>query len=435
MTPRPLDERAPRAWPLVQRVAFRFAFTYVLLYYPVMVVGRLPGFDWLVTGWNDAWALVVPWFARRVLRVAADFPDTSDGLLDVSYSYARLACVALSAAVVTVGWSLADRRRADHAKLDEWLRVLLRYGVANAMLFYGLAKVLKHQFTAPSLEVLLEPYGARSRMGILWAFMGSSTAYTAFCGAAECLGGVLLLFRRTTTLGALVVAAVMANVVMLDFSYGVFVKLYATHIFLMAVFLAAPDAGRLWRVLVLQSAVERRPLVPHFRASWARRAGGVAKALFVAYLVGSALVVQLDAWRSFGDAQPRPDLRGIWEVESFAVSDLEVPPLATDGTRWRRLVVDAAGGGSSSEATVWKMTDARERFRAGDDAAKRTLTLSDRKGAVVFAYTRPQPDELVLTRLAEGGAVRIALRRADEQSLPLVGERFHWVNDHPFGSR
>lgn len=255
-------------------------------------------------------------------------------------------------------------------------------------------------------------------------------------GLAECLGGALVFFRRTTTLGALVTIAVMANVVMLNFSYGVFVKLFAAHILLMAVYLALPDLGRLWRVLVLHVAAEPALFRPHFQATLSRRAGAAVKALFGTYLIASALSVQVDAWRSFGDGRPRPSLYGIWEVESFAIGGVETPPLATDGTRWRRLVLDVAGTNvSSSSATIWKMTDAREHFRADEDAAKGTLTLFGRKDVhTVFARARPEPDEMVLTGPTDAGAVRIALHRVDEKTLRLVGESFHWVNDHPFGT-
>jgi hypothetical protein len=40
-------------------------------------------------------------------------------------------------------------------------------------------------------------------MGILWTFMAASTGYTIFAGLAEAVAGLLLLFRRTSTLGAL----------------------------------------------------------------------------------------------------------------------------------------------------------------------------------------------------------------------------------------
>jgi len=67
-------------------------------------------------------------------------------------------------------------------------------------------------------------------MGLLWTFMAASKGYQIFTGAAEVLGGILLLWKRTTTLGALTVFGVMANVMALNFFYDVPVKLLSTHL-------------------------------------------------------------------------------------------------------------------------------------------------------------------------------------------------------------
>src|SRR5262249_24545008 len=133
--------------------------------------------------------------------------------------------------------------RIAYPRLWELLRIYVRYALALILIGYGLAKVVKTQFQAPSGVRLLEPFGQSSPMGLLWTFMGFSTAYTFFAGASEVLGGVLLLWRRTTTLGAMVSAAVLFHIVMLNFCYDVPVKLYSAHLFLMAVLLLLPDLG------------------------------------------------------------------------------------------------------------------------------------------------------------------------------------------------
>ena len=75
--------------------------------------------------------------------------------------------------------------------------------------------------------------------------MGASTAYQMFAGLAEVLAGLLLLFRRTALLGALLCGGVLANVVLLNFCFDVPVKIYSSHLLLMAVCIIYPDTGRL----------------------------------------------------------------------------------------------------------------------------------------------------------------------------------------------
>ncbi len=115
-----------------------------------------------------------------------------------------------------------------------------------------LLEVFDLQFPPPTAGVLLEPYGQSSPMGLLWTFMGFSAPYVIFAGVAEAIAGVLLLFRRTSTLGALAACTVLLNIVMLNFCYDVPVKLYSTVYLLMALFLLVPDVAPMWRFFVLR---------------------------------------------------------------------------------------------------------------------------------------------------------------------------------------
>src|SRR5262249_16489190 len=147
--------------------------------------------------------------------------------------YVRLLVIVILAALGAIAWSLVDRRRA-HPRLATAAWIVLRYYVAAAMMFYGAAKIVKSQFPDLPPGWTCQRVGGSSPMRLMWDFMGYSTLYTVFAGLAEALGGVLLLWRRTATLGALVVIAVMTNVVMMNFSYDVPLKLYSTRLLVMA---------------------------------------------------------------------------------------------------------------------------------------------------------------------------------------------------------
>ena len=70
--------------------------------------------------------------------------------------------------------------------------------------------LLETMMLPPHLAKLVQPNGDSSPTSLLWILMGSSAAYSAFTGAVETLGGVLLFNRRTTTLGALISLGVLA---------------------------------------------------------------------------------------------------------------------------------------------------------------------------------------------------------------------------------
>ncbi|MGA3043966.1 MAG: hypothetical protein ABSF54_24595 [Bryobacteraceae bacterium] len=67
----------------------------------------------------------------------------------------------------------------------------------------------------------------------------------------------------------------LVNVFALNMSYDVPVKLFSFHLFLMAVFLAAPDLPRLANVLVFNRAAPAAPATPLSQRSWIRRGAHV----------------------------------------------------------------------------------------------------------------------------------------------------------------
>src|ERR1700760_1056718 len=139
----------------------------------------------------------------------------------------------------------------------------------------------------PSLKALNETYGASSPMHLLWFFMGFSRPYAIFGGLMEVVPGVLLLFERTETIGALGGAAGMLEGAALNLCYDVPVKLYSTHLFLMSVFLLLPDLKPMWEFFV-----RRRPAV--LQGVWVPRSE--RRSLRIARRVALGLVCFLCVW-------------------------------------------------------------------------------------------------------------------------------------------
>jgi hypothetical protein len=179
------------------------------------------------------------WFAQAVLGLAEP-ASAVNGSGDRTFDFVQLLVCAIVAAIGAIAWSALARRRS-YPRLAAAAHVVLRYDVAYAMLSYGLSKVLRQQFGDLTPHELGQGLGDISPMGLLWRFMGYSAPYTVFGGLCEAIPGVLLLWRRTAAIGAVVVIAVMTNVVMLNLSYDVPVKLYSAQLLVMA---ARPPRSR-----------------------------------------------------------------------------------------------------------------------------------------------------------------------------------------------
>lgn len=222
------------AWGPVKRALFRFLFSYLVLYNLPFLLNVVPVYgEILRQSYMEIWRVVPLWVGEHVLGVEVRYRSSGGG--DSTYTYVLLFCYLILALAVTAVWTLLDRRRANYARLHEGLRVYVRFALATAMILYGAYKVIPEQFGTPFPSDLLQPIGESSPMKLLWTFMGASIPYVIFTGVAEMLGGLLLVARRTTLLGALVCIAVMSNVVMLNLSYDVPVKLHSSHLLLMAV--------------------------------------------------------------------------------------------------------------------------------------------------------------------------------------------------------
>lgn len=421
------------------RFAFRFTFAYWLLYsLPSPIGSVIPYYGYRLTayfkGLEDQ---VVRWAAPNLLGIEREL-IAPNGSGDTTFAYVRVfLCFGIALAVAAI-WSLADRRRSDYSWLKDLLRSYLRYVLAFTMLGYGLAKLggMMNQFPEPEVNRLMQPYGDSSPMGLLWTFMGASRPYTYFAGLGEVLGGALLLWRRTTTLGALVVVGVMANVVMLNFCYDVPVKQYSSHLLCMALILLLPDAGRLANLLAWNRATEPTQFTPPYTNSstiWVQR--GIKTAII---LIGFAWPVGMKIYREAKASDARvasvqPEVFGYYDVEQFERDGEPVPPLATDATRWKSAAFvryPRPGSRSPDYASVTMMNDRVVRGECRYSPQSGVISVVSLGAALKTKVI--DDDRIELKGLIARQPVTIQLRRIRREDFLLVNRGFHWISEYPY---
>lgn len=400
----------------------RFTFAYLFLDLFPRPLSRTPYIQKVFEPYQKLWDALVVWVGERWFGLEI-VPGLS-GSGDRSYDYVRLLCCWILAVAVTLVWTLLARKRFNDARLHEWLRVYLRFTLSTVMFVYGMAKLIPSQFTVETeLNRLIQPIGEASPMGLLWTFMGATLTYNIFTGAVETLGGLLLIARRTTLLGALVCIGALANVVMLNFTYDVPVKLFSSHLLLAAVVLAAPDLRRLADVFVFNRGVrpaEHHPLI-------ARPAlGRVARVLWTASILSFLLYSVYNNYKLatdplYSNFGPKPPLYGIWKVEELVIDGEARPPLLTDPESWRYWIFEYP-----NDVTLYSM-DKRKGYEMALDTGRKTLGLTDyrdeKKIKHAFSYRQPAPDLLAVEGTFEGKKVRARLRRADLSEYPLLNGR------------
>jgi hypothetical protein len=414
-------------WSPFRRGAFRFVCAYLALFLFPFPIGSIPGTDSLSEACDVPWQVLAVWVGRHVLRLQNEITNFSKEGTDSTYGYVQLLCMVVVAAAGALAWSLLDRKRTDYRSAYGWLHLWVRYVLATSLLTYGLIKVIKVQFPDVSPSRLVQQVGDLSPMELLWTFMGYSRAYTFFAGAIELVAALLLFFRRTSRVGALLAVVALTNVVMLNLCYDVTVKLGSAQLLLLALFLLAPDARRLLDVLVLDRAsAPPAPREPRFEGVWAKRGAVAVKVLFVGNaLVGTAMGVWA-AYHTFGDGAPSGPLDGLYEVEAFSRDGVAAPPLSTDRARWRWVSV------AGERLSVQRMDGKAKRFGIDGGVQAASLTLHDKDDAThPFTYARPDEGHVELAGTLGGESLAVRLRRVQRSEFLLISRGFHWVNEYP----
>nr|WP_246461034.1 DoxX family protein [Nocardia transvalensis] len=369
-------------------------------------------------------APVLRWVGRTVF--GADVELRFNGSGDQGIMWVLLFCLLVIAVAGTLAWSLLDRRRADYRRLAGWFLLFVRLCVAGQMINYGFGKVIPSQMPEPTLTTLLQPFGELAPFQVLWNQVGVSPVYEMLLGAAELTAGILLLIPRTALAGAMLTLISMAQVFVLNMTFGVPVKILSGHLLLLSLVLLAPEARRLLDVLVLNRATGPSTAPYPFHTRRSRWIAAVAQ-LALGLWVGSAIAhAGWGFWQEGGPDRPKPPLYGIWSVSEFTRDGQPLPPLLTDENRWRTLVVDFPG-----QITYQRMDGALVTVPGTVDEATHHLDITGGPQPAALNVDRRSADSAILTGEVGGHPVTIALRRVDPDTFPLRRTGFRWVQDVP----
>ena len=178
LRPFPNLNRPPR-WNIgdwLLRIAFRFCVAYFTLF---SLSNQILGGLFVIPKVNipelsSLWPLkhITFWTASHIFRIKHELVYTGSGSGDKTFDWVLAFCLLVIAAVITLVWSILDRRRPNYVTFHKWFRLALRFALASEMFLYGIDKVIPLQMPFPYLTRLLEPYGNFSPMAVLWSSIG-----------------------------------------------------------------------------------------------------------------------------------------------------------------------------------------------------------------------------------------------------------------------
>jgi hypothetical protein len=271
---------------------------------------------------------------------------------------------------------------------------------------YGISKLGNLQFQVSALDYAT-PLGAISGKILTWAFLGYCPWFQFLLGALEAVPGVLLCFRRTWRIGALLLMPVLVNVVLMNFAMDLWqgTKQISAVLLFLNIVLVGSDAPR---YVAWVKALLRRPV--GLRRRPARVVASIAEVVIVIALVAywshdlSGNVSRMMAQKRDFIGVRQINSAGSWSVNQLTVAGKET------GTASNRFLYFDFGGRCRFESGEQRL---QGRFKA--EAARHTFEISGipfdgNRGTITGTYA-VQGDELVLDGRRDDGPVHVVLRR------------------------
>jgi uncharacterized membrane protein YphA (DoxX/SURF4 family) len=418
-------------WTAQHKIWFRCCCLFFVLYIFCNPNGFFPFTDDAFAFYIRPFYHLIPWIEQHVLHIRPIPVTGPNGSGDTTFDYVMLGLILVLTLFGCIIWTLADRHRNDYNKLYYWLTVIVRYYFAFTMFNYGFAKLFKTQFPYPSPYTLQEPYGNSSPMRLAWTFFGYSRGYNYFMALAEIGSGALLLFRRTLRIGALVSLITAANIMAVNYSFDVCVKLLSTILVVMALFLLLIDWRRHANFYFLNKHVipHGNPM-PVLRRRWMNISLVVLKYLVIASVVVANVYGSLTALKDpYFNPQKIP-LYGLYNVQTFVRNKDTLMPLITDTSRWRSLTI-----GYNGRTAVRLMNDSIRIYSFLPDTAKKEILVyrpadTLHKSRLYYSFTGK--DSLLIRGKLLEDSVSISFLKFDLNKLLLINRGFHFINETPY---
>ena len=409
-----LSQEYDENWSVWKKALFKIIFSYFALYIFLRFSSRF---------------LEIPfkWVGKNILGISYTYNINGFGSGDHTYAYVTLFINITLCLLISFLWILLDKRRKSYNQIFYWFVVCLRVFLVYNMLYYGSFKIIQLQFPYPSLTRMLEPLGGFSPMGLAWTFLGYSKAYNLFMGILEISAALLLIPRRTSTLGAFVTMSVMMHVVVMNFTYDIPVKLFSSHLFLMALFIFSTDSKRFINTFIKNKPTTSYNFYNPIKNKRYHKVIFWAKCILVLLFAGLFFMNATGNGRG-KNAKNKPPLYGVWEVEEFIKNGDTLPPILTNNERWRYLIIE-----NKNNAVVKTTNDLTLSFKFETDTLGKKLKIynqaTNSKTKYNFKYLQPEEKNLLLEGNLSSNHIIIKLKRKD---LLLDSREFHWINETPY---
>lgn len=303
-------------------------------------------------------------------------------------------------------------------KILKTIQLILTFYLALILLKYGFDKIFKAQFYLPEPNTLYTPLGMLEKDILFWSTMGASRSYNIFMGLIEVIPAFMLLHHKTRNLGLFIILGVIINVVCINFSFDISVKLFSSFLLLITLLLLTPNLKILHQLFVQSKVVQLNVLSgkglihsPVVRIS-------IKSFVIILFLVESFFPYwQMGNFND--DNMPRNYLHGAYEVTETITSNtqMNLPPL-------KRIFIHR-----SNYFIFQYENETMEDYHLEISQTQQTFTLTNYDSEKIeLNYHYDQENKTLQLTSSELG-FEIHTKTLDWESLPLLQPLFHWTVD------
>ncbi|MBN9384549.1 MAG: DoxX family protein [Chitinophagaceae bacterium] len=343
--------------------------------------------------------------------------------------YADWVVIFFVAFLGAIAWGSIDRGRSRpdvfYERIFYWGRVIARYRLAIAMLAYGFLKLYPLQAPYPSLSNLNTNYGDFTRWKLFSLSLGIVPGYESFLGLVEIAGALLLLYRRSASIGAFVIAVFLGNVYMSNVAYGGGDKVYSLYLISLALYVLSYDLGRLTNLLIFQRQAAPNTFKPVF-AGKARRYGRIVlKTLFVfVFVLLYGFKTGHEGGYQFPVTHGLPGAAGVYNVAFFRINKDTLAYSKTDSLRWQDVVFEKWATLSIRSGRV-VVLDSNNVERPLSNDVERTYELEGSAGRHYYNYVVDTVNHLLVLRNKnphyKGETMILSYNRSSDRRIILSG--------------
>ncbi len=308
------------------------------------------------------------------------------------------------------GWIWTKYGTSDYRKLKYILIVFLSYYLSLVLFIYGTNKLFKVQFYLPEPNTLFTPLGYLSKDILFWSTIGSSYSYNIIMGLAQIIPASLLLFRRTRIIGAAAGVILFINIVIINFTYDISVKVFSSFLLCISIYIALP----LFKTIFLQFYKG----IPYHYPEWYPKWKNNRQILF--YSISKTLLIGAILFYSFftyfksgifnGDNAPKSRLFGAYLVT--------IPSRNEKTSSVKRFFFHSKDyfiiQNENDELTDYKITD-MDNYR---------LVVQDYDKINYFLHYTFSADSLTISGKLESDSLNVTGIKINLKTLPLLQNSF-----------